>query len=295
MGVRAAPTTWLIRLLWFTLPLTLGELVADWVTERSGPVGWAAVAMAWLLWAAGLLASLVTMPWALLAMRVLMPLAVVAAAAAAVDVTPGPLGWAGLAATAVAAVAALSAEVGFDYINGASYGDEARFPLRPPAALLLGPIGLVWAVTALPVPVGVLVLAAEQWVLGAVVTIAGAASAWWGVRVLARLLGRWCVFVPAGITLVDDLALAEPALMRAADVAAVGPAPADTSALDLSAGATGLILQIDLNSATGFLPAAPRGGVTEEVRTTSVLLAPSRPGALIRRARERGLDTATTT
>lgn len=290
--MHAAPTTWLIRLLWFTLPLTLGDLVADWVAERSGPVGWAAIVMAWLVWAGGLLAALITVPWALLAMRVLMPLAVAAAAAAAVDVTPGPLGWAGLVATAVAAVAALSAEVGYDYINGGSYGDEARFPLRPPAALLLGPIGAVWAVTALPVPIGVLTLAAEQWVAGAVVTAAGAGAAWWGVRVLSRLLGRWCVFVPAGITLVDDLALAEPTLMRATDIAAVGPAPADTSALDLSAGATGLILQIDLHTATGFLPAAPRGGVTEEVQATSVLLAPSRPGALIRRARERGLGAA---
>jgi hypothetical protein len=138
----------------------------------------------------------------------------------------------------------------------------------------------------------VLTLAAEQWVAGAVVTAAGAVAAWWGVRVLSRLLGRWCVFVPAGITLVDDLALAEPTLMRATDIAAVGPAPADTSALDLSAGATGLILQVDLHSSTGFLPAAPRGGVTEEVQATSVLLAPSRPGALIRRARERGLGAA---
>ena len=79
-----------------------------------------------------------------------------------------------------------------------------------------GPIGLVWALTALPLPVAVLALAAQQWVLRRRCSrCSGAAAAWWGVRVLARLTRRWCVFVPAGITLVDDMALAEPTLMRA--------------------------------------------------------------------------------
>jgi hypothetical protein len=157
--------------------------------------------------------------------------------------------------------------------------------------LLLGPIGLVWLVTAVPVPAGALTLAARQWLLGGVLVAAGLPAAWWGVRVLARLTRRWCVFVPAGLTVVDDMALAEPTLVRSGDIAAVGPAPADTTALDLSAGASGLIVQIDLVSAGQFVPAAPRGGETEAVSAASVLIAPSRPGALVRHAHERGLGT----
>jgi hypothetical protein len=287
--VHASPITWLTRLLWLTLPLTLGDLVAAALEGRSTPVTVTATVLAWGLWAAGLLASLVRAPWALLVMRLVMPLAVVAGVAAAVaaDSTPGALGWLGLATAAVAAVACCTAEVGYECINGAAYGDEARFPLRPPAVLLLGPIGLVWALTAVPLPAGLLALAARWWVAGALLVVLGSVAAWWGLRVLTRLTRRWCVFVPAGITLVDDMALADPTLMRSVDVVAIGPAPADTTALDLTAGASGLIVQVDLNGAGDFVPAAPRGGVTEAVRAASVLIAPSRPGALLRHARER--------
>jgi hypothetical protein len=289
--VHASPALWLTRVLWLSLPLTLGDLLAEALDGRSAAVVWTGVVMAWVLWAAALLGSLVIQPWALVLVRVLLPLAPVAGVVAALDSAPSALGWIGLATGVVAAVAAMSAEVGYEFVNGASYGDEARFPLRPPAVLLLGPIGLVWLVTAVPVPAGALALAARQWLLGGVLVAAGLPAAWWGVRVLARLTRRWCVFVPAGLTVVDDMALAEPTLVRSGDIAAVGPAPADTTALDLSAGASGLIVQIDLVSAGQFVPAAPRGGETEAVSAASVLIAPSRPGALVRHAHERGLGT----
>lgn len=279
--------TWLTRLLWLTLPITLGDLVAEALAGRSDSVVLVGAAMGWGLWVAVLLASLVQAPWALLALRMLAPLAVAAGAFAAFDSAPSAIGWIGLASAAVAAVAAMSADVGYEFINGAAYGDEARFPLRPPAILLLGPIALVWALAVAPLPIAILGLAARQWAWGAALAVVGAASAWWGVRVLARLTRRWCVLVPAGVTIVDDMALAEPTLMRSGDIVAAGPAPADTTALDLTAGASGLIVQIDLNGAGDFIPAAPRGGVTEPVSAASVLLAPSRPGALLRALRTR--------
>lgn len=284
--------TWLTRVLWLSLPLTLGDLLTDALDDASSGLAWTAVVLGYGLWAAGLLASLVAQPWALLLLRIVAPLAAIAGAMAAIDVAPSLLGWGGIAAAAVAAAAAMSADVGYEYVNGASYGDEARFPLRPPAVLLLGPIALVWAMTALPLPVGLLALGDQQWVLGAALVLLGAPAAWWGVRVLSRLTRRWCVFVPAGITLVDDMALAEPTLLRNSDVVAVGPATVDTTALDLSAGASGLILEVDLQRSIDVVPAAPRGGVTEAVATASVLFAPSRPGALLRHARDRGLGAA---
>jgi len=279
--------TWLNRLLWLTLPITLGELLTEVLADRSTAVRVVATVLVWGLWAAGLLASLVRAPWALVALRTIAPLSVLTGAAAAVSSAPGVLGWIGIATAAVASVAAMSAEVGNEFINGASYGDEERFPLRPPAVLLLGPIALVWALTALPLPVAALAVAAQQWVLGAALGVGGTAAAWWGVRVLSRLTRRWCVLVPAGLTLVDDMALAEPTLMRSRDIVSIGPAPADTGALDLSAGATGLIVQVDLNGAGDFLPVVARNDVAEMVTSTSILIAPSRPGALIRAAHER--------
>lgn len=281
--------TWLNRLLWLTLPITLGDLLTEVLADRSTSVAVVATVLVWGLWAAGLLASLVRAPWALVALRTIAPLSVLTGAAAAVSSAPGVLGWIGIATAVVATVAAMSAEVGNEFINGASYGDEERFPLRPPAVLLLGPIALVWALTALPLPAAALALAAQQWVLAAVLGLGGAAAAWWGVKVLSRLTRRWCVLVPAGLTLVDDMALAEATLMRSGDIVSIGPAPADTEALDLSAGATGLIIGVDLSVAGDFLPAVARNAVTETVTATSILVAPSRPGALIRAAHGRGM------
>jgi hypothetical protein len=97
------------------------------------------------------------------------------------------------------------------------------------------------------------------------------------------------VFVPAGVTLVDALALAEPVLLARRSVTRVGPAHADTTALDLSVGATGLIVQVDLDTPVSLVRATRRNQVAEAVETTSVLIAPTRPGVFLRIAEERGL------
>ncbi len=292
MEVRASPLTWITRALWLTLPLTLGDLLAGALDGRSDAVVVTGAVLSWGLWTATLLASLVLLPLTLLALRVMVPLALVAGVLAAIDTAPDLLGWIGLVSAAIALVTAMSADVGIDFVNGASYGDERRFPLRPPAALLLGPVPLVWASMALPLPAAALALAARQWGLGAVVGLLGAAALVWGTRVLSRLTARWCVFVPAGITIVDDMALVDPVLLRAEHVVRLGPAPVDTTATDLSVGATGLILQVDLSVPVAVVPVVRRGGVTEATEVGSLLFAPSRPGALLAHAATRRIGVA---
>ncbi len=292
MEVRASPLTWITRALWLTLPLTLGDLLAGALDGRSDAVVVTGAVLSWGLWTATLLASLVLLPLTLLALRVMVPLALVAGVLAAIDTAPDLLGWIGLVSAAIALVTAMSADVGIDFVNGASYGDERRFPLRPPAALLLGPVPLVWASMALPLPAAALALAARQWVLGVVVGLLGAAALVWGTRVLSRLTARWCVFVPAGITIVDDMALVDPVLLRAEHVVRLGPAPVDTTATDLSVGATGLILQVDLSVPVAVVPVVRRGGVTEATEVGSLLFAPSRPGALLAHAATRRIGVA---
>ena len=97
------------------------------------------------------------------------------------------------------------------------------------------------------------------------------------------------MFVPAGMTLVDPSVLAEPTLFRRDTITRLGPAPADTAARDLSSGASGLILQVDLNLPAPLLPFAGRSGIAEPVEVTSALIAPSRPGALLAEAERRGI------
>lgn len=289
MGVNVSPLTWALRALWLTLPLTVGDLVTAALADRSDAVGVTVVVLAWAVWAGGLLASLVVLPPALTALRILAPLPLAAAALGAVEVTPSGAGWLGLAAAAVVVVLALSAEVGADFIDGASYGDERRFGLRPPGALLLGPVQLTWLLTVAPLLVGLPLLAARSWLVGGALTALGLATAWWGVGVLHRLSRRCLVFVPAGLTLVDELTVVDPILFRRRDVGRLGPAPADSNALDLSGAAPGLILQIDVDPPVPVLPTVGRRRETQVAAVDSMLVAPSRPGALLRHAGTRDL------
>jgi len=294
--VHATPLTWAARILWFTLPFTLGELLADAVTDRSGPVRLAAAAMAWIVWGTGLGASLVPLPITLTLWRVLAPVPLVAGgvAIAVAPGRPGTLGWVGLATAAMVAIMAMGAEIGDWFVNGSSYGDERRMPLRVPTALVVGPIEVVWLLTTAPVTVGLFLLAARAWVLGAVITAAGAATAVIGFRTLARLAYRWIVFVPAGVTIVDDLALAEPILLPRARIVRLGPAPSDTTAFDLSANASGLIVQVDLDGPLQLVPAVRRGGTAGTVEVTSVLVAPGRPGEMLSHAEGRRIAVSRT-
>ncbi|MFZ4433742.1 MAG: hypothetical protein ACOYOQ_11155 [Microthrixaceae bacterium] len=280
---------WICRALWAALPVTLGDLLADVLAGHEGPGRWVAIVAAWLGWAIGLGSTLVRDPRALTVLRVLAPVPVVVALLAAVAATPGPAGWVGVAIGAVLAVVSFSAPIGEWAIDGGSYGDEHRSPLRCPAALLAGPVPLTWVLTVGPAIGAVVAALDEAWVPAAVLAATGAATARVGGRSLDRLARRALVFVPAGVTLVDALALAEPVLLARRSVTRVGPAHADTTALDLSVGATGLIVQVDLDTPVSLVRATRRNQVAEAVETTSVLIAPTRPGVFLRIAEERGL------
>ncbi len=292
MGVHASPLTWLTRVLWFTLPLTLGDLIAAGLDGRSDAVRVAGTAMWWTVWFVGLLAAMVLSIRTLVLLRVLAPVPLLAAIVAATDGAPSALGWVGLATAAVVAVTAMAAEVGLDFVNAASYGDERRFPLRPPAALLLGPVQLVWAVAVVPLPVGVLLAADQRWAVGLPLIAVGVAGAWWAAVTLSRLALRWVVVVPAGLTIVDPMTLMDPVLLRREAVRSLEPAVAGTTAHDLTGGAPGLVLEIDLSEPVTITPTVGRHQVASELDVTEVLITPTRPGELIRHAAGRDIATA---
>jgi hypothetical protein len=198
----------------------------------------------------------------------------------------------GLAATVIATVCALLPTTGDAFADGASYGDERRFLLRAPGAYLLGPIPLAWAVVVTGLCAGPLLVFARQWVVGVVVTVVGWLAAWRIWRPLAALANRWLVFVPAGVVVHDAITLAEPTLFQRANVMAFAPAPVGTDALDLTANAFGLALQIDLSSpqpvACMTNPATRRRDA--ETRTVDrLIVTPSRPGAVVAAARLRSV------
>ena len=286
---RSSSGPWPARLTWLALPLLVGPALGDALGDASRSVQVVASALAWGAWAAVLVAVLLPRTVSLTALRIVAPLALTVALWAGVA---GPRGGADLVAVGWAAltvVAAFAPTTGEAFVNGSSYGDERRLPLRVPGSLLLGPLPLTW-LAAVAAPVGApLLLAAEQWVAGVALGALGGAAAVVAVRALHGLSRRWVVFVPAGLVLHDLHALVDPVLFPRARIRRLGPAPADgDGARDLTQGAFGLALELELGQDLELAPRRPDGSLELEV-VDRVLFTPTRPGALLQEADRRRL------
>lgn len=267
----------LLRLLWLALPLTVGPAVQDALADRSAAVGWVSAVGLWLAWAGALLALLVPRIVSLTVLRVAAPGVLAVAAAAGGDVLA--LGFA-----ALVLVVAARPSVGADLVDGSSYGPERRLPVRtPPAVAVVAAltVGLVLA----GLSVGPLLLACERWVVGGAVTVVGLVVAAFAVRALHQLSLRFLVFVPGGVVVHDPMAVVEPVLFPRTDLARVGPAEADTGALDLTLGAGGLVMELALQLPIDLVRRRPE----QAVHARAVLVAPTRPAVFLNEARERRL------
>lgn len=284
-----AHTAWPARVTWLVLPLLTGPALGDALADASRPVQLVASVGAWALWLGVLIATLVPTTVSLTALRIAAPSAAVAAVAALVDTGATTGAVVGLVAALAAALVSLAPETAEAFVDGSSYGDERRMPLRVPIALLAGPAELAWVAVVAGVCAGPFLLAARQWVAGGLALAVGVPAAWWGVRVLHILARRWLVFVPTGLVVHDQLTLVDPVLLRRGVLHAVGPAPAGSEAFDLTGGASGLALELRLTEAVSLLPVARRRSPAELEEVTAVLVTPSRPGRVVAEARRRRL------
>ncbi|MEZ5218984.1 MAG: hypothetical protein R2715_20940 [Ilumatobacteraceae bacterium] len=282
---------WAALLAWLTLPLTTGPVLAAALDGRSGPVQLTASIGLWAGWAAGLLAHLLPSAWSLTGMRTLAPFAVLSTGLAAVAGGASPAAVVvGLSASAATSALAFTGEVGHRQLQASAYGDEQRFALRPPGALALGPLQVMWLVFAVPALAGPLTLAARNWIVGIASTAFAAWFGWLLVRRLHQLSGRWLVFVPAGVVVHDPVLLAETAMYQRPSIASCGLALAGTEAADLTGGAPGPAVEFRLATEGDKVVLAPTPqrpeGVALHVR--SFLVSPTRPGAALESARQRG-------
>ncbi len=277
---------WAVRAAWAVLPLALGPSLGAALDPRSRAVQLVAAGGLWAGWATALLATLVPSPIALTVARVVAPGAGAAAVAAAAEGHGSPLA---LGAALAAIVLLLLPETGQYFVNGASYPNERRFPLRPPAAVLVLVLPLAWALCVGGPVAGSLLLAARQWVAGGVASALAVPLTVVLGRSLHGLSRRWLVFVPAGLVVHDPIALADPVLFQRQVIAAFGPARAGTTALDLTQRAPGLALELALTEEVPLVRTTPgqRGGLPAAPR--AVLVTPTRPGAVLREAASRRL------
>lgn len=291
LAAVSAVLPWVLRVAWAVLPVVAGPAFGDALDGRSRAVQVVASLGLWGLWAAGVLATLVPRPVGLTLLRVTAPAGWAAAVAALAD-GPGAASVVAVVATGVAAGVALLPETGELFVNGAAYGDERRHLLRPPAALLLGPVPLAAAALVAAVVTGPLLLAARSWVAGAVAVAAGAPLAAVLARALHSLTQRWAVFVPAGLVIKDHLALLDPVLLRRHLVAWLGPAPAGSDALDLTVRAPGLALEVRLREPVPLARVIPGRRGSEARSPDALRFTPTRPGAVLAEAERRRLVRA---
>lgn len=285
---------WAPALVWLTLPLTAGPAFANALDHRSTPVQLVAAIGLWTVWSVTLVAALVPSTVSLTTIRITMPASVVAATWAALAVADGAdtAESIALGITSLAAVLSLSAAVGFTFINGSSYGDERRFPLRPPGPVVMGPLEAVWVAMVASAFAGPMLLAARQFVAGAIITVLAVAIVVAGVRALHQLSKRWLVFVPAGIVLVDRTSLLDAMLVLRQRVAVICAAPAESDAVDLTANALGLAIEVRLTEPDTIIPTPPRRDrrlMIEPLEVSAVRFTPTRPGWVLDAARQRRL------
>lgn len=284
---------------WLVLPFTAGDTIDAALAGRAPLARWLVGLGAWALWTLGAVVLALPRTTSLTVARFVMPAGLAATAAAAIVAaasggeTPAAATAVGVAVAGVATVLTLSAPFADRAVNGSSYGAERRFALRPTAAMVtVAP--LLWVIVAGAVATGPLLVAAgvvlpgvAAWVVGWMVAVVVVRRA----HILAR---RWLVLVPAGVVVHDPLVLTDSLLVQRRTLAGLGPAPANTTARDLTGGAFGLALEIRVSEPTSFLTNAARreaGGSRTALgeQVNAVLVAPSRPGAVVREAEARRL------
>ena len=294
-GEQAAPKLgiervlpWVVRLFWVGLPFTAGPALGAALDDASRPVQLVASIGLWAAWAVGVAATFVPLPVSLTALRVLAPASLAAGAAAALagHASALALAWSGAAAGWI-----FHPDWGARCVNGPAYPNERRFLLRCPGTLLFGPLALAWALAMCGVAAGPLLLAAKQWLLGAVLTVIGLPFAAVLLRGMHDLSRRWAVTVPAGLVLHDPLTVVDPVLLRRQSVTRLRPAIAGTDALDLTRGALGLTLELELGEPVTVNVTKPRVAGGEATTCTALLFTPTRPGAVLDEARSRRLPT----
>lgn len=289
--MRRDPLLWAARVVWALQPVTMGSALSDAIADwGDGPRATAAV-LVWAAWVVGLIGVLRPSPAGLTVARTGSGLALVVAAIVAFgDVSTGAaaLGLAG-AALALAVVA----QPGFAdrCIDAASYGDERRFCLRMPPALMLGPVPVAVLVVGAGIASGPLLLADRRWIAGAVVTVVGATLAVGASRSLHSLAQRFVVLVPNGLAIHDPTGLGDTTLFLRQVILRLGPADLHDTGTDLRAGAVSGALLLELREPLRLLRSTGRRR-SEVTETDRILFTPTLAGTLLARAGERKITVA---
>lgn len=295
---RSSVTLWATRGVWMVLPLLVGRGVLDAADGASSAVRATIEIGLWIAWFGGLVALLVPSTVSLTALRIIAVAAPVSAILAGLFFTWSILLVVAVVAGLLAAAVCLLPQIGDVMVNGSAYGSERRMALRPPMAVLVGPVQLAWLLVYGGAITGPLLVASGRGLSGAVASLAGVAAVLLGSRSLHQLSRRWMVFVPAGFVIHDYTSLAESLLFLRRTGPHLGLVPTEPGStsdgddteddvIDLSQGALGHPLFIEVDEA---LPVAlRRSGTIDSQTATKFVFSPTLPGAALAEARLRAI------
>jgi len=291
--VRVSPITrwlpWVARVSWVLVAVVGGQAIEAAVDGRSAAVRWVAGVGGWAAWGVVLAAMLIASVRSLTIVRVGAPVsAAVAVAVVVAGVSAAEL-LSFVVPAAITLLVVFTAEFGRSFVQASAYGDEDRFPLRPPAAVGVAAV-VTWMVWAAMIVAGPVLVAARSWIVGVPLTMLALV----GTLVLAprwhRLSRRWLVLVPAGIVLHDPVVLADTLSLRTNQVRRMRLAPEATEAADLTGPASGYAVEIEtigtVTALFAFTPKEPNG---RAIHLTAFLVSPSRPGQALAAAAARRL------
>jgi hypothetical protein len=256
-------------------------LLNNALRQMSSLTGISSTVGIWLLWSVALLCTLVPSSSALTAIRLALPtiFVIVAAVAVAIGISSGVA--AALAISLLASLLIFSGDIGDSFVQLAAYGDERRYLLRCPPAMLLVQV-LSWLVWLTLTIVAINLLASDALILGAIVAIVALLLAIVLPRRFHRFSRRWLVSVPAGLVIHDHVVLAETAMFMNNAVIEVGIDLAPSEAADLSGKCSGVGLLIALKDFdTVVLAATPKTPGGSAIHVKSMRVCPTRPGRAI--------------
>lgn len=194
----------------------------------------------WTLFLAVAVAILVPSPISLTVTKCVTPLMAIGAFVAA---SP-----AGVFGSLVALIISWSALFGDVMVQGSAYGEETRFTLRTPVPYW-APSVLAWALLSSGLIGGTLLIAAQNYVVGAPVLLVGLLLTRTVPRRLHRLSRRWLVIVPAGIVLHDHLVLAETQMSMRSKILSVTKVNESGETADFTGGILGPRIAVHLKEA----------------------------------------------
>ncbi len=280
---------WVARVSWLALVVVGGGAVGEALAPHRRAVEVVGTIAAWAGWAVVALALAVPSTVSLTVLRTITPLALGVSVATAARADTWWSAGALVAFAALATMATMSGEFGIAAVQASAYGDEERYPLRPPVPAMAAVL-ITWPLLAAATVVAPWGWATGRWGWATASTAAAVLLGWWLGRRYHRLARRWLVLVPAGLVVHDHVVLAETVMFKRSSVARLGLAVQGTDAADCTGPAAGHAVEVGLAESVPivFAPTQrnPRG---RAIHATGLLVAPTRPGRALAAAAARGL------